>query len=61
VEKHSSLAQVKFFSGTLQEVEGALNAFYLQKNFSLEEAKKNTVLLGSNLVAVFYTEKNPAG
>ncbi len=55
-----SFVQIKFFTGTLEEIETALNAFYLQKNFSVEEAKENTKFFNNNLVAVFYIEKNPA-
>jgi hypothetical protein len=59
-KKTNSLALVKLFAGTLEEVEENLCVFYRQKNFTLEEAKENTKAFG-NFIAVFYTEKNPAG
>lgn len=55
-----SLVQIKFFTGTIEEIEAGLNAFYLQKNFSVEEAKENTKFFNTNFAAVFYIEKTPA-
>lgn len=55
-----SLVQIKFFTGSLEEIEAGLNAFYLQKNFSVKDAKENTKFFNDNLVAVFYIEKIPA-
>lgn len=60
MEKKSSLVQVKIFSGTLQEIETALNAFYLLKGLSLEEARENTKSFGESMFIVFYIERSLA-